>query len=297
MSGHSGSGVPAQPGRVAIYGVGLIGGSLALALRQRKVWVSACDTDPATVAYAMQHGIADAISADPAAALQGAELAVLCVPPAAVPGLLSTLAPLLGAEQVLSDTSSIKRRVVEVARTTLGAAWPNFVPAHPVAGTEQSGVGAADAALFHNCQVILTPAPDTARRAVHQVEQLWRAVGAVAVRSMEAARHDALLAAGSHLPHLLAFALVDYLAGRADATEVLRYSAGGFADFTRIAASDPRLWTQICLANRDELLTCIRGFSDRLEALTQILDRADTAALEGFLSQAGQSRQRYVDPR
>ena len=169
--------MPALPGRVAIYGVGLIGGSLALALRQRKVWVSACDADPATVTYAMQHGVVDAISTDPAAALQDAELVVLCVPPAAVPGLLGTLAPLLGAEQVLSDTGSIKREVVEAARTTLGAAWPNFVPAHPVAGTEQSGVTAADATLFHNCQVILTPAPDTAPRAVHQVEQLWHAVG------------------------------------------------------------------------------------------------------------------------
>lgn len=287
----------ALPARVAIIGLGLIGGSLGLALRRPGVELIGYDPDPAAAAQALRRGVVDTVHGAPGAALHAAGLAVLCVPPDALAPLLRELASTLEARTVLCDTGSIKRPAVAAAREALGAGAVRFVPAHPIAGRELGGVAAATAELYRGCRVILTPVPTTDAAALQCVERLWYAAGADTVQRMDAERHDVLLAACSHLPHLLAFALVDYLAGRPDADAIFRCAAGGFADFTRIAASDPVLWRQIGLANRDSLVAELEGYGRRIEELARLLGQNDVTALEAILERAAAARRRYVDPR
>lgn len=287
----------ALPARVAIIGIGLIGGSLGLALRRLGVNVTGYDLHSAAAGHALERGAVDTARETPAAAVGDAEFVALCVPPAAQAPLLRDLALALPARAVICDTGSIKRQVTSAAHEILGPAGPRFVPAHPIAGREFSGVAAATEDLYRGCRVILTPAPNTEVSAVLAVERLWYAVGAAVVERMDALRHDRLLAACSHLPHMLAFALVDYLAGHEDDEELFRCAAGGFADFTRIAASDPALWLQISLANRDLLAVELQRYAGRLAELGKLLGEADADSLEAVLDRAATARRRYVDPR
>ena len=288
---------PSLPARVAVIGVGLIGGSLGLALRRLGISVAGCDPAAQVARLALERGVVDDVHDTLAAAIHDAGLVVLCVPPDAQVPLLHELRPLLAPRTVLCDTASTKRGVTAAAHAALGPAAARFVPSHPIAGREFSGVAAATVDLYQGCRVILTPAPDTEASAVQVVERLWYSVGADAVQHMDAQQHDKLLAACSHLPHLLAFALVDYLASHADAEALFGCAAGGFADFTRIAASDPALWRQISLANRDQLAVELQGYGEQLARLGKLLRAADADALEAVLDRAAAARRRYVDPR
>lgn len=281
--------------RLAILGVGLIGGSLALALRRaRHVGeVVGSGRREANLRRAVELGVIDHYSLDPAEAAAGADVVVLAVPLGAMEGLCRRIAPALGPETILTDVGSAKRAVVQAVEVGLGALPVGFVPGHPIAGTEQSGVEAAFADLFYHRRVILTPLPSTALRALGEVREMWEATGAV-VEEMDVAHHDHVLAATSHLPHMLAFALVDSLARLEDKHEVFRYAAGGFRDFTRIASSDPVMWRDICLANREALLEMMGRFRDDMDRLAEAIEQGDGDTLLEIFRRAKQARDTFA---
>jgi prephenate dehydrogenase len=277
--------------RLAIVGVGLIGGSLALALRRAGIVreVVGCGRGVANLELARARGIIDSYTTDPAAAVAGADMVVIGATLAASAAVFAAIAPALEAGAVITDVGSTKASVVAAGRAALGAGFSAFVPGHPIAGTEHSGAGAAFAELYDHHKVILTPLPETDRQALARVRAMWDATGATVVE-MSVEMHDAVLAATSHLPHLLAYALVDLLAGRADADDVFAYAAGGFRDFTRIASSSPRMWTEIVLANKAALLDVSRAYAERLTALIAALERDDGATLEAVFTRAKSAR-------
>ena len=239
-------------GRLVVIGLGLIGGSFAKGVREAQLFseVVGVDLDSESCRLAVELGVVDRCETDLARACQGAAVIQLAVPILAMERLLEQLSALDLHSTILTDVGSAKGSILRAAQRYLPQCLANFVPGHPIAGSEQSGVEAADAALFRRHKVILTPhaAVDTAALAL--VERLWRALGAD-VEHMEVEHHDEVLAATSHLPHVLAFGLVDSLAKRSENLEIFRYAAGGFRDFTRIAGSDPLMWHDICLANRE----------------------------------------------
>jgi prephenate dehydrogenase len=261
--------------KVAILGCGLIGSSLAAALRQRNLAGSIIgyDPDPAVGARAIAAGLLDAVAAGPALAVRGADLVVLAAPVGAMPALLAQIAGALAPTAVVTDLGSTKADVVATARDALGSAFARFVAAHPIAGGERSGPEGADADLFEQCTVVIAAADGTHADALARVEDLWRACGARIVR-MDAGEHDRLLASVSHLPHVLAFALVARIADEPDAQRRLALAGPGFRDFTRIAASSPVMWRDIALANRDAI-------GQELRALIAVLQRADRALAQG----------------
>lgn len=278
--------------RLCIIGTGLIGGSLALALKQagRVGEVVGCSRHEETLIRAQTLGIVDRFTLDVAQAAQGADIVVLSVPLRAMREVLVQLQPVLTPGMVLTDVGSAKMCVIEDARMALGPKSRQFVPGHPIAGTEKSGPEAAFAELFQGRRVILTPLSDNDLHAVQQVTAMWQVAGAE-VESMTALHHDHVLAATSHLPHLLAFALVESLARMEERHEVFRYAAGGFRDFTRIAASDPTMWRDIALANAAEIKGMLRRYQKDLEHLYQLLDRGDGEALYALFSRAKQARE------
>jgi len=280
--------------RVAIIGVGLIGGSFALALKQ----ASACEhvvgagRDPGNMNLAVQRGAIDSIAPDPAAAARGADLVLLATPVSHYPRILSSMS--LHSKAIVTDAGSTKRDVVAAARSALKGKIAQFVPGHPIAGAEKSGVAAATPELFRNRRVVLTPLPENPATAVSKVEQAWESCGA-RITKMNPDEHDAVLAAVSHLPHVLAFALVRDIAARANAARLFSYAAGGFRDFTRIASSHPEMWRDICIANRDRLLEEIDRYSKNLGSMREIIEAADSAALEKLFSDARAARRRWLD--
>ncbi|HHB13377.1 MAG TPA: prephenate dehydrogenase/arogenate dehydrogenase family protein [Chromatiales bacterium] len=282
-------------GRLAILGVGLIGGSLALALRRAHHVgeVVGSGRRERNLQRAVELGVIDRYALDPAEAVRGADMVVLAVPLGAMEGLCRQIAPVLGEQAVLTDVGSAKRSVVEAVRAAFGRLPEGFVPGHPIAGTEQSGVEAAFADLFYHRRVILTPLPETGLRALGEVREMWEATGAV-VEEMSVEHHDHVLAATSHLPHMLAFALVDSLARLEDRHEVFRYAAGGFRDFTRIASSDPVMWRDICLANRDALLEMMDRFRDDMDRLSQAIEQGDGDTLLEIFQRAKQARDAFA---
>lgn len=281
--------------RLTIIGVGLIGGSLARAARKagfcREIVGAGRSTGNLDKAVAL--GVIDRYETDPAAAVAGADLVVAAVPLGAMEAVFRRIAPALGPQTVITDVGSAKAGVVEAARAALGEAFPRFVPGHPIAGTEQSGVEASFAKLFENHRVILTPLAETDPAAVERVRALWQASGAQ-VTEMAVEHHDAVLAATSHLPHLLAYALVDSLARLGNREEIFQYAAGGFRDFTRIASSDPVMWRDICLANRDAILSMLERFAGELDTLTGLIEAGDGDALLSLFSRAKEARDRFV---
>jgi prephenate dehydrogenase len=291
--------MPARPlGKLVVVGVGLIGGSFALALRQVGAvhCVVGIGRSEANLASAQRLGITDRVYTMAQAwqaELGDADLVMLAAPVGQMAELFAAIAPHLGATTVVTDGGSTKQDVITAARASLGGSLPRFVPGHPIAGTEHSGATAAFASLYRDRNVILTPTAETLPEAVAQVRQRWTQCGGH-VSLLDAARHDVLLAAVSHLPHALAFALVAELAARPEADDYFRYAAGGFRDFTRLASSHPEMWRDICLANRDALRSELAVYRGSLERIDRLLASGDGAALERIFAAARDARTAWL---
>jgi len=277
--------------RVAVIGVGLIGGSFALALKAAKLCghVVGIGRSAVNLQLAKERGIIDSIAAQ----APDADLVLVATPVAQFPAVLAALAPQLKPSAIVMDAGSTKRDVVAAARAALGAKISQFVPAHPIAGAERSGAAAASADLFRGKRVVLAPLPENAAASLAAVEAAWTACGARVTR-MSAEEHDAVFAAVSHLPHLLAYALVHEFAGRGNSAQLFGYAAGGFRDFTRIASSHPEMWRDICVANREPLLAELDRYAAKLRALRPLLERGDGAALEKLFAEARAARERWL---
>ena len=277
--------------KIAIFGVGLIGGSFALALKQQGAVaeVMGVGRRRETLERAKSLGLIDSIAETIQEAVTGADLVLIAAPVAQTATLLAAIAPYLSADTVVTDAGSTKSDVVLAARQALGTKISQFVPAHPIAGREQNGPEAALADLYAGKKVILTPLKENSEQAISRVAHAWQQCGAH-IHRLDAAEHDAVFAAVSHLPHLLAYALVDDIAARPNAETLFQYAASGFRDFTRIAGSSPEMWRDIFVANRDAMLA-------ELASLRQVMDRAehalrehDAAWLEEMLARAAQAR-------
>jgi len=270
-----------------------MGSSLAAALRRRDLAsrVVGYDLDPDTGARAMRLGLIDATAASAAQAVQDADLVVLAAPVGAMPQLLEHIAAGLGPSALVTDLGSTKADVMAAAREALGAAFARFVPAHPIAGGERTGPEGADPDLFEGCTVVITAASETRADALARIEQLWRSCGA-RVAQMDAAEHDRLLASVSHLPHVLAFALVAQIAGQPDAQRKLSFAGPGFRDFTRIAAGSPAMWRDIALANRAAIGQELRALVSLLQRVEQALAAGDAQWLQQLFDLASRTRRR-----
>ncbi|MCU0868706.1 MAG: prephenate dehydrogenase/arogenate dehydrogenase family protein [Burkholderiales bacterium] len=281
---------------LAIVGVGLIGGSAALALKRAAAVerVIGVGRSRANLDRALQLGVIDAIETDAAAAAAQADTVLVATPVGQIADVFAAIAPVLRPGAVVTDGGSTKQDVVAAARAQLGAALSRFVPAHPIAGAEHSGVAAARADLYDGRNVVLTPLDETAVDAVDRVDALWAACRA-RVSRMTPAAHDATFAAVSHLPHVLAYALVDSIVTRADAQALLRFAASGFRDFTRIASSAPEMWRDICLANRDALLVELDRYADALAMFRAQIAASDGAALEARFAAARDARNAWLE--
>ena len=287
----------AEIARVAIVGVGLIGGSFALALRSagRAREIVGVGRSRANLERAKALGVIDG-DANLADAVRDADLVFLAMPVGATASVLRAIAPHLAPGTVVTDAGSTKRDVVDAARAALGAGFARFVPGHPIAGGEQSGVEAARADLFSGKRAVLTPAAETDARALESVRELWRACGAE-VHEMTPEVHDAVFAAVSHLPHLLAYALVHDIAAHDQAALLFEYAASGFRDFTRIASSHPEMWRDICMANRTALLAELSRYESVLGEARRLLEAQDAAGLERLFEGARQARNGWLGRR
>jgi prephenate dehydrogenase len=281
--------------RVAIVGVGLIGGSFALALKQAKACahVVGAGRSAANLKRALELGVIDSIAPDAVAAAHQADLVLLATPVAQFLRLFREVASVLGPRALVTDGGSTKRDVIAAARAALGRKIAQFVPAHPIAGAEKSGAEAASAELFRDRRVILTPLPENSESAVKKVQDAWSACGA-RIACMDPEQHDAVLGAVSHLPHVLAYALVHEIASREDGAELFAHAAGGFRDFTRIASSHPEMWRDICIANSDRILDELRRYRKKLDALAKLLEAGDAAALEKLFAEARAARDKWI---
>jgi len=282
--------------RLCLIGVGLMGGSLALALRQRGLAreVMGIDVDPANLAAARERNIIDAGFSDLRVGVEGADWVVIAAPVGATPGILAALLPVWRDEVIYTDTGSTKADVIGALERILGRIPSNFVPGHPITGAERSGAGAAEPGLFANRRVILTPVAATAADMLERVDAMWRGVGASVTR-MDPAHHDEVLAATSHLPHVLAFVLTEMLGRKDEQQEIFQYAAGGFRDFTRIASSDPRMWRDICLANAREIVPLIEQYREALGTTAERMRLGDADGLLQLFSAARSARQRFID--
>ncbi|MBH9308052.1 bifunctional prephenate dehydrogenase/3-phosphoshikimate 1-carboxyvinyltransferase [Pseudomonas aeruginosa] len=281
-------------GRLVVVGLGLIGGSFAKGVRSKGVFreVVGVDRDAESCRLAVELGVVDRCEEDLGRACVGADVIQLAVPILAMERVLADLAKRDLGKAVLTDVGSAKGNIVRAARVAFGGMPRYLVPGHPIAGSEQSGVTAAKATLFRRHKVILTPSAETDADALALVDSLWRALGAD-VEHMEVEHHDEVLAATSHLPHLLAFTLVDSLAKRSENLEIFRYAAGGFRDFTRIAGSDPVMWHDIFLANREAVLRTLDVFRDDLDALREAVDTGGGHQLLGVFTRARVAREHF----
>jgi prephenate dehydrogenase len=279
--------------QLAIIGTGLIGGSFALALKQAGAVreVLGVGRNPARLTVARELGLIDR-AVDWGEASQ-ADCILLALPVGETETVLQQLAPHLKAGAIVTDAGSTKLNVVAAARAVLGARFADFVPGHPIAGSEQSGPGAARADLYQGRKVVLTPQADTRADALATVRALWEAAGAQ-VETLDAALHDRVFAAVSHLPHLAAFALVDELAQRADGETFFRFAASGFRDFTRIAGSSPEMWRDIALGNRDALLIELDAYVAALQSLRSAVSAKDAEALLAIFSRARAAREHWM---
>ena len=279
--------------KLAIVGTGLIGGSFALALKQAGAVreVLGVGRNAARLTVARELGLIDG-AADWARAGQ-ADCILLAMPVGETESVLKALAPHLKAGAIVTDAGSTKLNVVAAARAALGTHFPDFVPGHPIAGSEQSGPAAARADLYQGRKVVLTPQAETRASAIATVQALWEAAGAQ-VETLGAALHDRIFAAVSHLPHLAAFALVDELAGRADGDTFFRFAASGFRDFTRIAGSSPEMWRDIALGNREALLAELDAYLAALQALRQAVNSEDADTLLNMFARARTARDNWM---
>ncbi|MAT65016.1 MAG: prephenate dehydrogenase [Gammaproteobacteria bacterium] len=281
--------------RLCIIGVGLIGGSLARALRAQEAVgeIVGCSRSVEHLQQAVDLGVIDRFDTDPAAAVAGADMVLVAVPMGAMEAVFKQIRPHLAPDAVITDVGSAKGAVVDAAQKAFGGVPANLVPGHPIAGTERSGVAASFAELFQQRRVILTPLAHTDAEAVERVRSLWETAGAEVVE-MGVEHHDRVLAATSHLPHILAYATVDSLARLHEHDEIFQYAAGGFRDFTRIAGSDPVMWRDICLANREAILEMIAHFQVDLTALTEAIQARDGERLVEIFTRAKRARDEHA---
>ncbi len=295
--------------KLVIFGVGLIGGSLARGLRERGAGtageqgaqgeVIGVGRRAHSVARALELGVIDAAATfdDEAAlakALDGADLVLIAAPVAQTQMLLERIAPHLQPQTIVTDAGSTKSDVIAAARAALGARIGQFVPGHPIAGRESSGVEAALPDLYVGRNVVLCPLPENAPQDVERIAQMWRATGAV-IGQMSAEQHDRVFASVSHLPHVLSFALVDQILATPDAELKFSFAAGGFRDFTRIAASSPEMWRDVCLANRTALLAELDAYTDVLAKLRAAIDAGDGDALETVFARSRAAREAWQE--
>ena len=278
--------------RLAVIGVGLIGGSFALALKQAKAvsHVVGVGRNAANLKLALERGVIDSIAPDPASAARDADLVLIAAPVAQFPAIFASLRD---SKALITDGGSTKRDVIAAARKALGKGIGRFVPAHPIAGAENSGAAAASAELFRGKRVLVTPLRENRRAALEQVESAWAACGA-RVSRMDPDEHDAVLATVSHLPHVLAYALVHNVAKRNNSAQLFSIAAGGFRDFTRIASSHPEMWRDICVANRDQLLQELKSYANELGSIRKLIQKGDGAGLEKLFSAAREARNKWI---
>lgn len=266
--------------KLTIIGVGLIGGSLARALREAEYVreIIGYSHSVGTLQQAVDLGVIDRAEVSLSDAARGADMIVIATPIGAMPEIFTQLQSALNDQTIVTDVGSVKGDVIAAARASLGARFSHFVPGHPIAGTEQSGVAASFADLFQRRRVILTPEHDTDSVALTQVRAMWESAGAQ-IMTMTAEEHDRILATSSHLPHMLAYCLVDMVVRHDDYRAIMECAGGGFRDTTRIAASDAVMWRDICLANREALLDAMRQYQDDFTALIAAIEKGDGALL------------------
>ena len=280
--------------QLGVIGCGLIGGSFALALKRQGLvkHVVGYSKSPSTTERARQMGVIDIEAPSALLAVSGSDVVLLAVPVAATEATFKAIRHLIHKDMLLMDVGSTKRDVVDAARRVLRDQVGVFVPAHPIAGKELAGVEHADADLYHGRQVILTPIERTQTAQIERATQLWKALGCH-VRQMSPESHDAAYAAVSHLPHLLAFALMNAIQNQKQGADFLALAGPGFRDFTRIAASDPAIWRDILMANREELLGQTQRFRQALEALENAVKGENPDALETLIEQASIARAQW----
>ncbi len=280
--------------KIVIFGVGLIGGSFALALRKAGAveQIVGVGRTQAPLLRAKELGIIDVISTSIEESLQNADLVLLSVPVAQTEAMLAAIQPYLQKQTVVTDAGSIKGEVVLAARRALGEKIGQFVPGHPIAGLEATGPDAAISSLYAAKKVVLTPLPENSAEQVALVSQAWQQCGAI-IHQLTAENHDAVFAAVSHLPHLLAYALVDDIAHKPNADLLFQYAASGFRDFTRIAASSPEMWRDISLTNQTAILTELDAYIAQLARFRGQLAAGDGDAMYAMFSHAQRARQNW----
>ena len=281
---------------VCIIGTGLIGGSLALALKQagfcREI-IGAGRTE-ATLVKAVELGVIDRYHTRMAQAAEEADIVVVCVPLGAMRAVFEQINAGDLENTIITDAGSAKQSVISDAEAVFGSGYQGFVPGHPIAGTERSGVTAAFPELYQQRRVILTPTEHTGMDALEQVRAMWQSAGAE-VDIMSAEHPDLILAGTSHLPHLLAFGLVDCLNNLEDVDEIFRFAAGGFRDFTRIASSDPVMWRDICLSNREDVMALMRRYRGEMENIYRALEDNDGEQLKKIFERAKKARDAFCE--
>jgi prephenate dehydrogenase len=281
--------------RLAVIGVGLIGASLALALKQAAVvgHVVGCGRSEKNLQKGIELGVIDSYTTSIAEAVKAADVVMLAVPLGAMQMAFEQIADSVGEHTIITDAGSAKGSVVKIAQTVLGNKISQFVPGHPIAGAEKSGVEAGLAGLYQNRRVILTPIESTEPEAVGKIVDMWQQCGAI-IEYLDIEHHDKVLAATSHLPHMLAYALVNYLSNLNDHDEIFKYAAGGFRDFTRIASSDPVMWRDVCISNGDALEAFIEGFKAELDEVSQAIRIRDSDRLLELFSTAKSERDTLI---
>ena len=279
---------------LCIIGVGSIGGSVACALRKAGCVnkVIGVGRHEANLKRAVELGVIDDYSPSIKTAVTNADLIIIATPLGAMQAVFDELVECMPQDCILTDVGSAKQHVIDAATKAFGELPKGFIPGHPIAGTEKSGVEAAYAELFQQRRVILTPHAESDKNALETVRQMWLHCGAEIVE-MQANHHDEVLAETSHLPHMLAYALVDTLARMDDSQEIFDFAAGGFRDFTRIASSDPQMWHDICVANREQLANALHAFNADLQRLTKAVEEADSDFLKETFTRAKEARDKF----
>jgi len=281
---------------LVIIGVGLIGSSLALSLKKSGYVkrVTGCGRNEDNLQKGFELGVLDDYQLSIAEAIKGADVVVVAVPLGAMRSVFQQMQPALDEGMIITDVGSAKATVVSDARLSLGKYFKQFVPGHPIAGSENSGVEAGVAELFQGRKIIITPEQDTSQQSVNIIEDMWKVTGA-SVEIMSVEHHDRVLAATSHLPHMLAFSLVSHLSKMSDQDEIFNYAAGGFRDFTRIASSDPVMWRDVCLANGDALIELIEGFKKELDEIAKAIHDKNPEALFELFRDSKHTRDQLRD--
>ena len=279
--------------KITIVGVGLIGGSLAKAIKEKNLakTVFGYGRDRSRLEEAKKHNIIDDYSTQIEEAVNHADIIVIATPVGTFRNIFSEVKPLIANDVIISDVGSTKTNIVDIAKEILGDKSQCFVPAHPIAGKEKSGFEASDGNLYNGKKVIITPIEDNSSESIQVIESMWKNVGAE-VDFMSPQSHDDLLGMTSHLPHMLAFSLVNYLVDQNPSASI--YAGGGFKDFSRIASGDAVMWRDICLQNKDKIITHLRGYQSTVEELIDAIDQEESDKLELLFATAKKTRDSWI---